>query len=746
MRHAYSSSLRSPRNHSPMRAAMTLVVACSVFAACSSPGPASDNDGSDGNDGSVVDSAPTGELRTAHPRIYLTPERLDELRVSAPGDARFAAMLAYMQRRVDDPAQATGLLLDTHSFDLMSLAGFVSTIGRDPTYVATACDYVMQLAATPPSSEFADLLRTRNRLYALALGYDWMYADLTEAQRVTARDAIVAYVAALAGYVDDAQYVSGPSRWANVVTLAGAIAIHGDDARLDATLATTVGYWRDGYNPALADLGAGGGHQMAFYYGPAYSGVEAYLMWRTATVGSEAWVPDYLHDVPFFAAYATNGSAHLPVMEDAGAEHVPLGTRLQTAMASGIYGNAYAEAYWRELEAAEPFEPPGNVLRMITERDAPAPAPLADLPLTRLFPGAGFLITRDSWDRADATTLVFKASPFYSSGHHQRDEGSFVVDYHGQLLVDAGTYDGGGGADRDHYTNFYTRSVAHNTLLVQWPEEPLANIDGIKHDGGQEVRLTEAHDVAEMHGAYALHGMVGHAAAPACTWGRADLADTYAAGKLTSYTRDLLEVLRPDGAAHPAVLVVDRLTLPEPRPASVVWQFAQAATISGARIASSNAGDATGRGFIRLDTLRPVSPVFTTSSVDNGKQWTVNGVAHPPPAAAPWPYWGRIEVSTTPALATTWSTLLRIGDATLPADATTPIDLGGVDWVGARLGNTLFAAASPTTTAIALPAGAALVDGCVGGLAPGGEVDVTVGAGAPVHLTADADGLAVYAP
>lgn len=697
-------------------------------------------------------SAAHAEVTTERPRIYLTLAAMPTLQAELPADPGFILMKEWMDRRIKYK-DAAPMIAGNYPNVLMTEAAFVAAmLPAEPAYTAEARGYLLAIAAIAPDPK-GNLTATRDRLLALAIGHDWLHGVLSAGERTTVRDAIVAHEQSLGTLLSDPNFVSGPSRWANVVALAGAVSIAGDDARLDATLADVLDNWRNGYNPALEVIGAGGGHHMGWMYGPAYSGYEAPLMWRTASTDAESWVPGFLADAAYFPLYAANGAYQVPPIEDCFGNTIATGALGQIALSSALFGDPYAEAFYRELDTAfvDPplLQPPDLWLRLITRAGAPEPAPIADLPLTRVFPGSGFLVTRDDWSRPDATTIVFKASPFYSIGHHQRDEGSLYIDYRGPLLVDAGQYDGSGG--NDHYRNFYSRSVAHNTLLVQWPEEkpPIA---GFLADGGQEVRISQGQNVEQIAGEYALKGIVGHSDADACVWARSDTADTYRSEKLTAYTRDILEVRRPGQAAHPAVYVLDRATLPEVRTASVLWHFAANAEVDveNGRIWAEGADQsavhpALSGGRIRLDLLRPAAPqidLFTGAD-----RWLVNGVDHPPLPMEDLlsPYWGRVEVSTD-ELAPVWSTLIRVGDAELNDDMLEPTDVGGDDWVGARLGDTLFAIAAPTTTALTLPAGAPLVDGCIAGLAPGGVVDVVVGDGKAVQVQANADGVAVYVP
>jgi len=691
------------------------------------------------------------DVTTDHPRIYVGAGQLPALRAELPADPDFILMQEWMDRRIQ--YQDAGPMIEgNYPNTLMTDAAFVAMmLPDDDAYANEARLYLAALADFVPDAE-GNVFITRNRLLALALGYDWLYDALPPAERTATQDAIFAFTTSLVELLDEPNFVAGPSRWANVVSLAGALSIANDDPRLDATLDIVIANWQGGYNPVINVVGDGGGHHMAWMYGPAYSGFEAPLMWRTAWTQDEPWVADFLADAAYFPIYGANGAYRLPPIEDCFADSIYPGTLGQIALSSAIYANPHAEAFYQELEATfvDPplVQPPDLWLRLVTRADAPEPAPIDELPLTRMFPGSGFLVTRDDWARADATMLVFKASPFYSIGHHQRDEGSLYIDYRGPLLVDAGQYDGSG--SDDHYRNFYARSVAHNTLLVHWAEEevPLA---GFLVDGGQEVRVGQAQNLDQIIDGFEFAGIVGHSDADACVWARSDTADAYHSDKLTTYTRDVLEIRRPGQATHPAVLVLDRATVPELRRSSVLWHFAANAQVDAEnrRIFAEGADQsavhpALSGGRIQLDLLRPAAPQL--ESFSGLARWNTDSGAHGPAAEDLLsPYWGRVEVSVED-LAPVWSTLIRVGDAELADDPLVPIDVGGDDWIGARLGDTIFAIAEPTTTTLVLPQGAPLVDGCVAGLEADAIIDVVVGAGEAVQIQANADGVAVYDP
>lgn len=686
------------------------------------------------------------QVRTTHPRIYLSNERRLALRTEGTTNEILSDLDMWMTRRLT-PAGMTAADADMRGNypDLLVIpAAFTATVLRTPTYITEVRRYLVFLAGIAPDLT-NDETGTRNRLYSMSLGYDWMYDDLTPEEKTTLQNAIASYVENLATRIDTPNFVEGTSRWGNVTAFAGALAIHGDDSRLDATLTTILDSWRNGYNPALAYMGEGGGHPMGWMYGPAYSDYAPYFMWRTASSAGEVWMEDFFRDSAYFHIYAANGVNDFPLFGDCWAARLQPNSFNQMLMSSRMFGNGYAET---AIQNAIPSMQPTELYLELITGDTPAtPRAFNTLPLSRFFPGSGFFVVRDQWDApSDVALAVFKAAPYYTKGHNHRDEGSLVLDYRGRLLLDAGEYDS---PHSTHDNNFYGRSVAHNVLLVEWDAESMPS--GFARDYGQRIEPGIPHTVEDLQNTYRRTGMTVHADNAECVWARADLADVYNEGKLSSYTRDFLEMRRSDASTLPVIYVLDRATLPVARPAEILWHFAEAATVTGNHIDGSNPGGA----HVRIDTLLPADAVFTPYSGD--ARWTAAGVQYPPVPLAvtvpphaprvPSPYWGRVEVAVATTTTTpTWSTLIRVGDSAFGDSAVTPTSLVGADWTGARLGSTLFVVASETTSQVNITDAAPAIDGCIVGLAPNADVTVAFGSGSPLLLHADSNGIATVDP
>jgi len=106
-----------------------------------------------------------------------------------------------------------------------------------------------------------------------------------------------------------------------------------------------------------------------------------------------------------------------------------------------------------------------------------------ELPLTRFttYPMSS-MAARTSWQSGlnAPTAMAFVNMREVTVGDHQhRDVGQFQLWYKGMLALDAGFY-----KYSDHYYNYLSRSVAHNVMLVDDPNEP--PYGSYVADGGQK--------------------------------------------------------------------------------------------------------------------------------------------------------------------------------------------------------------------------------------------------------------------
>jgi len=92
----------------------------------------------------------------------------------------------------------------------------------------------------------------------------------------------------------------------------------------------------------------------------------------------------------------------------------------------------------------------------------------------------GTLVSKSSWGN-DATMVTFFNPTTIRNNHQQLDANSFQIYKDGPLFVDAGVYDA---FQSSHYLNFYSRTIAHNTITIFDPNEQFFSGE-MANDGGQ---------------------------------------------------------------------------------------------------------------------------------------------------------------------------------------------------------------------------------------------------------------------
>ena len=205
--------------------------------------------------------------------------------------------------------------------------------------------------------------------------------------------------------------------------------------------------------------------------------------------------------------------------------HQAVHTYNETTPRAAVGVNAYKDLLWRDTTVAK-----GN---------------LADFPLSHFSPGPGYVSARSSWDE-DATYFFFKCGDRFTA-HQHLDVGNFLI-YRGEELIgDGGHYDEFGTV---HDVNYHLRTIAHNTILVDDPEETWPAIRAGKvtgNDGGQH------HDWPHHNGAvgdpqqwqrerslYDIGNITAFADQGKHVYIAADCTKAYRARKLESFVRQIV--------------------------------------------------------------------------------------------------------------------------------------------------------------------------------------------------------------
>ena len=141
---------------------------------------------------------------------------------------------------------------------------------------------------------------------------------------------------------------------------------------------------------------------------------------------------------------------------------------------------------------------------LLVTRAAELPSPQGPdehWPHARNFETKGAIVMRSGWTPDDTHALLVAGGEINSHRHY--DQGHFVIYHRGFLALDAGTY--GNRRRNDHLTEYFYRTVAHNSLLIHAPESadeparvwggPAATLDGGQYRYGGEQLAFETNDL-----------------------------------------------------------------------------------------------------------------------------------------------------------------------------------------------------------------------------------------------------------
>ncbi|HYD85428.1 MAG TPA: heparinase II/III family protein, partial [Opitutus sp.] len=514
----------------------------------------------------VIQPEAAFEVHANHPRLYFRDTDLPAIRRRIRAEFRepWETMRAQIERTVlSQPAEKFAHGQYLKGWQSARSVVFVAAVTGEENYLAWSRQWMEALVAEPPGNTDDEL---RGRLQCLAIAYDWLYPWLNDAEKAHAQVAIVAHLEKAWRFASHhLNFVSGHSRWGNFVLAAGLLAIANERPELREKLLTVRRNWTEGYFPTQGWIASEGGYHMGWSYSSAYLTGEIHCVWSSAT--NDCVYFPWQAKLPLMWIYGRQGDGFYPNTGDAytlSGDFTSLRTLLVTA--AGVLKDPHAR--WLLPAKGDHF-----VEILYGDADVVARAPdeaSAPLPLSRNFGPAGVVLARDRWDEA-STVLQFRSVPFYSANHHHRDENSFTLHYRGPLAIDSGLYDeGGSGAQRGgyggaHWLNYFTRTVAHNAIVVFDPTQVMTYGDTpISNDGGQPFR-TEPSQLTDLlpGGAAHLDGITHYRDTPEFTVASGDATKAYDPARVRLAQRDIV-YLRDSGRPHPVVVVFDRVESAKP--------------------------------------------------------------------------------------------------------------------------------------------------------------------------------------
>lgn len=506
------------RRHLPL-----LICLGSVFAALVAPG--------------IADAY---TVRSDHPRILFTEQDLPLLRQRC--QTTHASIYEELRTWVDGQKR-----MGMKNASFCEDYAFLALMSQDPEFEEWAIQVALYNAkrGTEVGGEGSGV----GRLSSVVLAYDWLYDLMTPAQRDT-------IARAFAPYVRDGKpnYQSGAA-WLPHDTYYGyALAVFGEGvADADAVAGLDISYRRftERYVPALGEVGTNGSVD-------GYAGVRTEMMFIMAEGFRSALGEDWANQ----SAFVHNSGAYWMhrLRGDERFIRVPGKWNMSNTSPAryfSFFAGRFHDPAWQWLAdryVADNSQWDVQVAwHLILWYDPTVTASWPPASLSYHCTGSGMTFMRDTWDLGPSSRAIhagFFCGPDLVT---TRSQSHFVIARGADnLLIDSGSYQ----HDLDdHYYPYYTKAIAHNTVLVFQPGEDFGDYTNyynqtfpMPNDGGQQRSDRDLGCVKypEAECTYGYRGEIDRFTdSGEYLYARSDATAAYSASKVTKVVREFVYV-RPN--------------------------------------------------------------------------------------------------------------------------------------------------------------------------------------------------------
>lgn len=542
------------------------------------------------------------------------------------------------------------------AFRMSKMTAFLLKMGTDGLaqkrieyIIARYIEYLNQLNFDDYTGDTRENLLRTNCDYGSVL-LDWTYNDIPEEQEQDLAIALFRVFEYFMGnYVltsSGDSYVTSHNIYNCVLTMRAALALHNAEglsasqkADVDSWYKTLFDKWENGILPAFAyfrddDGGWNWGAAYATFGLPDQYQFFDDMLYATGKnyYQEQDWIRESINQYWYFYR-PDNYTIHLgdAIVDRDQADR-------------GMYRNAaqYADPrsqYLVQIYANYPYVHNTALVfnKLIYQNFEAANVKHPQPPLNWWADKTGLAVSRTSWNN-DATMLWYYCAPAKRADHEHRDNNTFTIIKDKPLILDAGYYDSYGSS---HYNNYYSRTIAHNTICVFDESEGYGNFGRSASNDGGQIETNRLENLYEVFDKDHIRGKwIRYASGEDYVYHISDAADSYASNKLDRFERRLL-FHKPD-----KVLVLDHLHLlninSKERKAKYVNHFANRPDISGKllnsavadKIMTYNGQDyksVNGKGSIAVRTLLPESTTTTLIGGSAYEYW-VNGTNYPPDA------------------------------------------------------------------------------------------------------------------
>jgi hypothetical protein len=430
-------------------------------------------------------SNPLATLTLGHPRLIATDAdfaRLKELvKTDATAARIYAALKSQADQMLEQPAvvhQIVGKNMLAQSrlcLERVYTLALLYRLTEEEKYRDRALKELRTAAALPDwnPSHFLD---TAEMTHALAIGYDWLYQDLTPEDRALIRRAI--QVKGLDEAIKTYQGNNDWERWdrklnnwnpvCNGGISLGALAIADEDPqRAEFILKHSVA----SIQLAMPNYAPDGGWPEGpgyWQYGTTYAAL--YLAGLTSALGTDfglSAAPGFAHTGDFHVYFQGPSGGNFNFSDSAFKPSAPVMFWLAKRFSQPVY----AWDQLRNITSHDRFRALDLVWYQPTGQDPVS----AKWPTRKVFAGPNVAFLRSDWFAHDAVWIGVKGGNNHFN-HTHLDLGSFVLDAHGTrwaLDLSGDDYNLPGYFGAERYTYYRTSTQAHNTVLIDGQNQDL---------------------------------------------------------------------------------------------------------------------------------------------------------------------------------------------------------------------------------------------------------------------------------
>lgn len=204
---------------------------------------------------------------------------------------------------------------------------------------------------------------------------------------------------------------------------------------------------------------------------------------------------------------------------------------------------------------------------------------ISNLPLSRYFGSPmGVMAARTGWEdgvNSDTVVAYMNVGEYYFGNHQHKDAGNFQIYYKGPLATESGIYQNGEPYGGYSWTRYTYNTIAHNSILVYDPNEPLINFWNGVNDGGQRQPLGTGagtsgtiEDFKNMEGTNRATVMAheidpSDTTEPDYTYLKGDITNAYT-DKVSDFKRSFMFLNFKDEKIPAAMIVFDKVSSSNP--------------------------------------------------------------------------------------------------------------------------------------------------------------------------------------